>query len=406
MAASPLPDSRSSLSKYIPLEDHYKLLRSIKNDTTLEALKGSFQDHLVVTARKRYFTEAGGVVRRDKLIDLIHEEGKFTDRVKMVMYFLFMFRDSRYRNFICQDVAGKDGRWDPAAFLTGSQAVFPGAGGRKAFTNFRQLLVGANLLTKRPFSVKPFPLLELWFADAVEIAAPHIPDPVAQQAFLSSPQAFLIKYKLQGLLNTTAQQLAKVDVQNLFEESSDLLPVYPLSGKTSSLSNPGFKTWDRVAPLKKSQLQPAALQTNPALLERANGQHFLLEEMMTKTCTDAGHDAKYNVHIDLFIENEAGTLLFEMKSCTLGSTRSQIRRAVSQVFEYPYLYRDDLTAPIQRCIVVERKPRGNDEWLIKYVEFLGIGLVWRRDNSKEFGCTKVTLKRIAPFLSEANEWIK
>ena len=79
MAASPLPDSRSSLSKYIPLEDHYKLLRSIKNDTTLEALKGSFQDHLVVTARKRYFTEAGGVVRRDKLIDLIHEEGKFTD---------------------------------------------------------------------------------------------------------------------------------------------------------------------------------------------------------------------------------------------------------------------------------------------------------------------------------------
>ena len=159
MAQNPLPDSPSSLSKYIPLEDHYNLLRSIKNDTTLESLKAMFQEHLVVTARKRYFTEAGGVVRRDKLIDLIQEEGKFTERVKMVMYFLFMFRDSRYRNFICQDVAGKDGQWEPGAFKTGRQDMFPQAGGRKAFTNLRQLLVGANLLTSK-FSVKPFPSLE------------------------------------------------------------------------------------------------------------------------------------------------------------------------------------------------------------------------------------------------------
>ncbi len=66
-------------------------MRSIKNDTTLELLKAAFQDHLVVTARKRYLTEAGGTVRRDALIDLIQEEGKFTERVKMVMYFSLCF---------------------------------------------------------------------------------------------------------------------------------------------------------------------------------------------------------------------------------------------------------------------------------------------------------------------------
>jgi hypothetical protein len=367
-------------------------------------LKTAFQEHLVVTARKRYFTEAGGVVRRDKLIDLIQEEGKFTDRVKMVMYFLFMFRDSRYRDFICQDVAAKNGRWEPGAFITDRQDMFSQAGGRKAFTNLRQLLVGANLLTSK-FLVKAFPPLDLWFADAVEIAATHITEPIAQQAFASSPQAFLIKYKLQGLLNTTAQQLAKVDVQNISEESPDLLPVYSLPPKATALTNPNFKSWDRKAPLKKGQLSPAAVQSNPALLERANGQHFLLEKMMKQTCTDAGHDAKYNVHIDLFVETKTGSLLFEMKSCTLGSTRSQIRRAVSQVFEYPYIYRDELTKPIQRCIVIERKPRGSNEWLIKYVEFLEIGLVWRRDSSEEFGCTKTTLKWLSPFLSEAKNWI-
>jgi hypothetical protein len=404
MAASPFPDSPSSLSKYIPLEDHYKLLRSIKNDTTLDSLKATFQDHLVVTARKRYFTEVGGVVRRDKLIDLIQEEGKFTDRVKMVMYFLFMFRDSRYRDFICKDVAGKDGRWDIGAFKTARQDMFPQAGGRKAFTNLRQLLVGANLLTST-FAVKPFPALDLWFVDAVEISATHITDPIAQQAFVSSPQAFLIKYKLQGLLNTTAQDLAKVDVQNISDESPDLLPVYPLPAKASTLINPNFKSWDRTAPLKKNQLSPAVIQSNPALLERASGQHFLLENMMKKACTDAGHDAKYNMHIDLFIETKTGSLLFEMKSCSLGNTRTQIRRAVSQVFEYPYIYRDELSKPIQRCIVVERKPRGPNEWLIKYVEFLEIGLVWRRDSSEEFGCTRTTMKWLCPFLIEAKNWI-
>lgn len=96
---------------------------------------------------------------------------------------------------------------------------------------------------------------------------------------------------------------------------------------------------------------------------------------------------------------------FRDEKLTLGSTRSQIRRAVSQVFEYPYIYRDELSKPIQRCIVVERKPRGSNEWLIKYVEFLEIGLVWRQDSSEEFGCTKMTLKWLSPFLSEAKNWI-
>lgn len=58
-----------------------------------------------------------------------------------------------------------------------------------------------------------------------------------------------------------------------------------------------------------------------------------------------------------------------MKSCTTDSVRSQIRRAINQVFEYSHIFRDNLKPEIQRCLVVERKPRGGDQWLIKYIEF-------------------------------------
>jgi hypothetical protein len=155
MAAIPLPDSKSSLTKFISLEAHYNLLRFIKNDTTLQALRAEFDVDVVATARQRYLLEQGRVVRRDKLIDLIHAEGQLNDRVRMIMCFLFLLRDSRYRDFICNDVAGESGTWDPSVFVSERRAVFDGVGGRKAFTNLRQLLVHANLLDDS-FSLKPF----------------------------------------------------------------------------------------------------------------------------------------------------------------------------------------------------------------------------------------------------------
>jgi len=112
MPPSVLPDSRSSLTKYIWLEDHYKLLQHIKKDTTVHKLKEKFPDEIVATAVKRYLTVSGAAVRRDKLIDLIQEEGSFTTRVKMVMYFVFLFRDPRYRSFICEKVAIREDRSD------------------------------------------------------------------------------------------------------------------------------------------------------------------------------------------------------------------------------------------------------------------------------------------------------
>jgi hypothetical protein len=135
--SDPLPHFEASLSKYFRVEDHFALVASIHHDTPEAELRSRFDPDLYVTARARYLTFNEGTVFRDKLSDLIAEEGKFTERVKMVMYFLFMFRDPRYRGFICKILGRNNGKWDTSVFADTQSEFFPGAGGRKAFTNLR-----------------------------------------------------------------------------------------------------------------------------------------------------------------------------------------------------------------------------------------------------------------------------
>jgi Fe2+ or Zn2+ uptake regulation protein len=103
------------------------------------------------------------------------------------------------------------------------------------------------------------------------------------------------------------------------------------------------------------------------MLERANHQHFLLEKTMVALCRENGLRTKTNQHIDVLAENDHESIIFEMKSSGPGATRAQIRRALSQLFEYRYLYRKSLRAKHFLCIVIERKPRGAQEWLIPYL---------------------------------------
>jgi hypothetical protein len=90
---------------------------------------------------------------------------------------------------------------------------------------------------------------------------------------------------------------------------------------------------------------------------------------------------KQNQHIDVLAENDHESIIFEMKSSGPGATRARIRRALSQLFEYRYLYRKSLRAKHFLCIVIERKPRGAQEWVIPYSASLGVGLIRKNDDS-------------------------
>jgi hypothetical protein len=89
-----------------------------------------------------------------------------------------------------------------------------------------------------------------------------------------------------------------------------------------------------------------------------------------------------------------------MKSSGPGATRAQIRRALSQLFEYRYLYRESLRAKQHLCVVIERKPRGTQEWLIPYLASVGVGLIWKNDDSDLLNCLSDTRDRIAHLIPQ------
>jgi hypothetical protein len=159
--SNPLPQFVSSLSKYYRVQDHYDLIASISHDTPESVLRNRFDRDLYATAKQRYLIVQDRSVIRDKLVDFIHDENGFTERVKMVMYFLFMFRDARYRHFICEIVGKRGGKWDTSIFAGKRSEYFENVGGRKAFTNLRQFLFQTGILNEHTLVVH-IPDLSRW----------------------------------------------------------------------------------------------------------------------------------------------------------------------------------------------------------------------------------------------------
>ena len=153
MTTSPLPQFISSLSKYFRAESHYELINSISADTPESLVRVRFDENLYVTGKQRYLIVKDGIVVRDRLVDFVHDQGGFTEPVKMVMYFLFMFRDPRHRDFICGEVGTDDGKWDTSIFRGGQSTYFAHVGGRKAFTNLRQFLFQTGILDEGSWTV-------------------------------------------------------------------------------------------------------------------------------------------------------------------------------------------------------------------------------------------------------------
>jgi hypothetical protein len=68
-------------------------------------------------------------------------------------------------------------------------------------------------------------------------------------------------------------------------------------------------------------------------------------------------------------------ILFEMKSCNSNNVISQIRKAVSQVYEYRYRYADEFPQESTLlCIVAQERP---DDWWLNYlINDCGINVIW------------------------------
>ncbi len=317
------------------------------------------------------------------------------------MYFLFMFRDRRYRTFLCDIVGQNRGKWDTTVFRKHQTTYFRHAGGHKAFTNLRQFLFQIGVLREADLTVH-MPELQGWFPAAVEVAAQSLKDDSTRKSFLASPYSFLIRYRINALLNATPDELASLEIGVPYEETADLLPPIELEGRIQEIDTTDFKEWNSVPPAQRTGQGRYEITNDPAAFERANYQHYILEKIVAGLCRERNITAQTNRHIDLVVTLGTTSILFEMKSCTETGIRSQLRRAVSQLLEYRYLYQTKLGKDVRLCAVIERRPKKSAEWLLGYLTYLGIGLIWKNDRDDGLNCTDFTKTLLGDFIPKVH----
>lgn len=112
---------------------------------------------------------------------------------------------------------------------------------------------------------------------------------------------------------------------------------------------------------------------NQALLDRANEAHGRLVNLVAERIRNVGGVPKANSLIDLATHIEMD-YIFEMKSTTASNTRDQIRKGVSQLYEYRYLQNNP---EAKLVMVIENQLDTDNYWMLDYLENdRSIHLLW------------------------------
>jgi len=113
--------------------------------------------------------------------------------------------------------------------------------------------------------------------------------------------------------------------------------------------------------------------------DRSDRAHTHLVNLIANRISSTGYLPKSNQLIDLAARVEKNDYIFEMKSITEENAKSQIRKGVSQLYEYRYLQ----NVPNARLVLaVEIQLPDNIEWMHDYLELdRDIMLVWDGDES-------------------------
>lgn len=98
--------------------------------------------------------------------------------------------------------------------------------------------------------------------------------------------------------------------------------------------------------------------------DRANHIHWNLVTAKSIFLNNRGWPAIENEYIDLYSHSKEDFIIYEMKSISNENMKSQIRKSVSQLYEYRYVF----SAPKAKlCIVTNTEIREKDIWLADYL---------------------------------------
>ena len=128
--------------------------------------------------------------------------------------------------------------------------------------------------------------------------------------------------------------------------------------------------------------------------EKANHVHWNLVTAKAEFLHNRGIQSFDNEHIDLYAEAKGDTIIYEMKSAEEENLLPQVRRAVSQLYEYRYVFS---ASTARLCIVTNSPISGSEAWLADYlVKDRLIAYEWTKD-FKTFQCSEASKKLLADF---------
>lgn len=159
-------------------------------------------------------------------------------------------------------------------------------------------------------------------------------------------------------------------VTNTFQVNDDNLPILPESG--------GLMEYQNVSQRISNAERTITIYKDQARLERATNAHRTLVNLVADRIRSSGGIPKSNQFIDLATSLEQD-FIFEMKSTTAENVNAQIRKGISQLYEYRYLE----NKPNANLILVIENPLTHDEsWMLDYMETdRNIHLVWDGDGN-------------------------
>jgi hypothetical protein len=177
-----------------------------------------------------------------------------------------------------------------------------------------------------------------------------------------------------GFLSQT--DVGRLQIQNnlsvdlpVFEIKNDDQPLLPVTGNLAE--------YQAIEQRTSRAHQEITFFKDQAKLERATNAHIALVNLVAQRIRENGGIPKSNQLIDLAVRLDQD-YIFEMKSTNDDNVRSQVRKGMSQLYEYRYLQ----NRPDAKLILVVENPLGiSHSWLIDYMESdREINIVWDGNN--------------------------
>jgi hypothetical protein len=180
------PSDFGSLTKEPPLDKLDRTIEAIRPGMTFAQIRDFATAHTHRDApgllRKRFLlVDSQDVIRYDRFLSLVSTEGIQSSRLRKVMYFAWALRDERLRQFICEVVAGSDGKWRVQELLKKSNAEFfrrwfpKSTSPTKVRSNIEFFLVKSGIFDATTKEVH-LELTDGWLADGMSVAAQHETD--------------------------------------------------------------------------------------------------------------------------------------------------------------------------------------------------------------------------------------